>query len=383
MKRFILVICMNLSLLGAYDASMPQFEKPIYLFKLRFFDIKKMLEDSGIEHNFTQEQLEVLQQVITPCAIFANTGRQVPEIGFDQKRIESYSGQLVEPKFIVITFSGCPTLEETIESLQKNRFAHNFLIDDLGKIYPVTGQAETIEQALEHRPFSVGVSRVVVDGYLQICDMNACSISISLVGSDTQPATQEQIKALITLVEYLSDHYKIKPEHVSGYGRYAWSKNGYGRRNVAQLLPWQELAEYGLTLWPTDNDQMTQKIIHDVFTFVEKEKSHAGEKKELQQLVFWMSMALVKVGFVCPLVTDAQNPAFMNALQTFQQHFQCDDQTGNITCQTVFALNSILVQHELSNPHLKSIEPRPFGNYLNKKTVKDSNIIKLKNPTNL
>ena len=261
------------------------------------------------------------------------------QIGHDENRIEVYSGKPVQPHIIALTFSGKATLQATINALKTNRLAHNFFIDRDGKFYPVTNEGESIEEALMHRPFNVGQSALVVDGFSQLRDLNSRTISISLVGLNIEPATKAQTDALLKLLPNLMDKYNIKPDHVVDYGCIAYP---YGRRKPQSMLPWQQLAQQNVALWPT-------KHIPDISSLCTEEAQTT-----------WASASLNKIGFICPITQDKHHPDFIAALQTFQQHYQCDSQDGTISLNTVASLNSILQQKEIIHPILRTIYPAPL-----------------------
>lgn len=354
-RRIILLLCTP-ALLFCPAPQQPVFSDPINLFKTRnLMDALNVREQLKTQFSSTEGMSEwidtwcdYLATIITTPAFFKATGRQVPDIGHDETRLAAYAATTRTPNKIVATFSATETLQEAVASLTKNRVAHNFIIDTDGSIHQIKREGESDEQALMHRPFALGVSGIVEDGYYENHDLNASSISISVIGKDTSPATPQQTQAMIDLVAHLSNQFSIKPTDVLDYGCIALQHNPekplYGRRNTQPLLPWQELAEHNLAVWPRAQDSMNVDV----------------SSINPEDLTIWTSTALRKIGFLCPPTHNCQHPGLTNALQTFQKHFQCDNQTGAITDQTVRDLNSVLIQYEQWNEKLRDICPPPL-----------------------
>lgn len=322
--------------------SQPMLEDAIHLFKTRDLfeqlNIQKELEQACIQ--LTAEQIEMLKNIITATKIKEATGRQVPEIGHDNQRKVIYSGATTKPSHIVLTFSGQETLEDTVESLKKQRFGHNFIIGTDGKIYPVTKEDETIEEGLLHRPFAVGVAGKVIDGNYEERDMNAASITISVVGKDINPATKEQEEALTQLIQWLSKKFEIKPYNVVDYGTIALP---YGRRNTQENLPWQSLAEKGLTIWPKTSSMQEEEANNPVDTY--------------PLVLSQISCAFRKIGFLCPVVINHEQEDFKAVVTTFQKHYKCLKQDGTLTRETVNKLFDIIRQLDSIEPKFKDIFP--------------------------
>lgn len=320
----------------------PRLEKPIHLFKDRdlFEQLKVQEKLEKVGSKLSAEQINLLKSIITAKNIKEATGRQVPDIGHDNKRIRTYTGTPAEIIYIVLTFSGQETLENSVASLEKNRLAHNFIIDTNGKIYPVTKEGESLEDALLHRPFAVGVSGKVIDGKCEERDMNAVSITISVVGKDNKPTTQEQEETLVKIVSWLSKKFEIKPYNVVDYGTVALP---YGRRNTQENLPWEKLAETGLVVWPKV-PALDPEEVDPIITLYPSE-------------IAKISCALRKTGLLCPIVTTQDHEDFKQTLKTFQKHYKCREQSGLVTLETYQKLTDIIHQMEKINPELRNIHP--------------------------
>lgn len=327
----------------------PIFEPSISLFKERNLgflaqELCPELPKQIITWLYTNEAREILHQI--------SGDPNKREIGHQEHRKEVYSGVLVQPYSIVLTNSGKTTLAETIESLQKNKTAHNFIIDRDGKIYPITKEHESIEEALTHRPFALGISAAILDGFTQCRDMNSYSISISLVGPDTEPHTQEQIQSLIQLVSWLSEKFSINKRNVRVYGAIAYPYSTpqnpiHGRRSISPYTPLKELAAAGLALWP---DDQYDAAIYSFLELIPTKYPHFNT-------TLWASLALQKIGFLCPSTKTSNHPDFKAALRKFQYLYLCDNQEALLTPKTIAMINSILLQSEENDPQLLLIAP--------------------------
>ncbi len=342
-KFYLSLLCITFTyFIQTDDHQEPVFEESIPLFKdCDLFEQLKVEEElEKIEPKVSQEQINLLKSIFTAKKIKEATGRQVPDIGHDAQRKIVYTSTSTKPTHIVLTFSGEESLENSIKSLQKNRLAHNFIIGVDGKIYPVTKEGESLEDALSHRPFAVGVSGKVVDGKYEERDMNALSITISVIGKDNKPATQEQEEALAKVISWLSKKFEIQPYNVVDYGTIALP---YGRRNTQENLPWEKLAKKGLVVWPqlpaTPNSDIEPIICISATQMVK------------------ISCALRKIGFLCPITYDPYDKDFQGVVKTFQKHYKCSEQSGFMTIETHKKLTNIIEQMEQLNPDFENIHP--------------------------
>ncbi len=339
---FLLQYCLTLT-----TAPQPTLSTPIHLFKERNFGHIVAQQHPEIPYEvITWLSTPQAHQIIQQASGYPNQ----KEIGYDKQRKEVYTGQVVQPDTIVLTSSGKKTLQETIESLQQQRFSHNFIIDLDGQIYPITEQGESVQEALTHRPFAVGVSACTQDGFTQCRDLNSHSITISLVGNDDIIHTSQQTVNLIKLVAWLSDIFAISPRHVKIYGAIAYPYSTpqdpiHGRRKINPAIPLKELAHHGLALWPRQEQ-------------LEALQEFAAQANE-QEIIHWISGALRKIGFLCPDTEYIDHPHLKAALRKFQQLYKHQSQDGLPTGQTLVDLNSLLIQHEQLDKSLTLLWPRP------------------------
>lgn len=314
----------------------PKFAEPIKLFQPRSLADKL---ETAFPEQIPAAVIAWLREQNSYSMLEKAIGRQLTQTGHDTIRKEIYTGTLLKPEFIVLTQSGKSTLQETIDSLKSNGLAHNFIINFNGDIYPVTNDGESIQQALTHRPYALGSAGYKINGSREQRDMNSASITISVVGLDTQKTTHEQNSALITLIKYLQQQYSIRPDQVLDYGCIAYP---YGRRNPQPNLPWDLLSQQKLATYP-QVDHMNRTMF---------------PAKTPEEKVIWISQALSKLGFIgCPATRDKNNADFKSTLQTFQKHAKCDQEDGSVTQETMKKLNSLIIQHEEYNSALKDIEP--------------------------
>lgn len=321
------------------DQQIPDFKEAIHLFNKRDL-IKELNLDEKTKQEFDEsiyfKIISFLQKQLTSEKITQATGRQVPHVGHDQKRKVVYTGNETTPTHIVLTFSGKKDLQTTINALQKNRVSHNFIVDTNGSIYPITSANESIEDALNHRPFAVGVSGKVINGFYEERDMNSISISIAVVGTDDKPTNEEQDASLVKLVSWLKNKYQIEAYNVVDYGTIAFP---YGRRKTQENLPWEKLAQQGLTIWPKPSSYLKK------FNF----------KKDI--IIIQVSAALRKLGYITPITDDADNIEFKKALTAFQKHYKCQDAIGTVTSESLGVIKDLILQIEAINHDFKKIWP--------------------------
>jgi N-acetyl-anhydromuramyl-L-alanine amidase AmpD len=344
MNKFYLgLLCITFAyFVHADDNQEPTFEESINLFKERnlFEQLKIQEELEKVEPKLSQKQIDLLKSLFTAKKIHEATGRQVPEVGYDDGRKVTHTDTPTKPTHIVLTFSGQETLQDTKASLERHRVAHNFIIGLDGKIYPVTKEGENLEDALSHRPFAVGFSGKVIEGKYEERDMNSVSITISVVGKDDKPATQEQEEALAKVISWLSQKFEIQPYNVVDYGTVALP---YGRRNTQENLPWQNLAKKGLTIWPTTPSMTEEEANKPVATY--------------PLILSEISCAFRKIGFLCPIVRNHEQEDFKDVVKTFQKHYKCSKQDGTLTQETVKKLFNIVHQLDSIYPKFKDIYP--------------------------
>lgn len=317
------------------DSNIPKFAKSINLLKSR--ELAERLETkypdqipaAVIAWFKNAQSYDMLEQCI---------GRQLTQTGHDTMRKRIYTGSIIKPSAIVLTISGKNTLEDTIQALKEKGFAHNFIIDTNGDIHTVTNEHETVEQALTHRAYAVGVSGRVIDGCQEERDMNSAAITISVVGTnDEQPLTEVQNQAIVNLVTFLQKTYSIGIDQTLDYGCVACHEDGsYGRREPNPALPWQTIAIY-----PKKEHVLNTRI----------------DFKDETAKTIWTALALRKIGYICPITHNSDHEHLKKALMVFQKHTKTTTQQGTIDDETIAKLNSMIIQHEGCNPKLQEIEP--------------------------
>ncbi len=331
----LLLLCTSSMYSEENSSKQPTFAEPIHL-----------LAPRNLAQRFAAKYSEIpaavlawLQTSNSYSQLESCIGRQLTQAGHDTKRSEIYSAAELQPSYIVLTASAQPTLEETIAALKNNGLAHHFIINTNGNIHPVTQEGETIEQALTHRLYALGISGRVIDGCREQRDMNSASISISIVGKHDQKITDEQTASLEALIKHLQTQYNIRADQVLDYGCVACFADGkYGRRTSHFNMPWKKLQEQGLATYPD------QKIVNDTIS---------NFKTEAERTI-WISQALRKIGYICPNTNNSENEHFKAALLAFTVHASnnfYDDKS------IIGLLNSMIIQHEKHNPKLKEIQP--------------------------
>ncbi|MBP9764806.1 N-acetylmuramoyl-L-alanine amidase [Candidatus Babeliales bacterium] len=311
----------------------------IYLFQHRDI-LTSMLESPKTSLSIIQAcknpaTKHLLQTTLQPATLCHALQTDIPEIGCYMTRTDRLTTELQAPQYIVLIMSNTHNMDDHIQKLLKNNRAYNFIINTNGVIHPITFTDENVSTAITHYPFSLGPTQYVQHGTEEIQDMNARSITVSIIGKDN-PMTQEQTDALIWLIADLQKKYSIGTHHVLDYACIA---KPYGRRPLQRQIPWQTLAQANVTLWPRSSDKTPT---NQYFTTPK---------------TLWMSLALRKIGFACPATDDAKNQTLLNILTLFQLKYDC----GQDPVKTIQMLNSLMIQHEECAPEkFTKIFPIPY-----------------------
>lgn len=335
--------------------SEPTWGTPIHL--LRTPTLLEQIERNNGQHvaTMTPEEIAFLKSprgFELVQAAFAI--RQLPRVGHDQARKTSYTGQIEKPDYIVVTHSGTNDLQTYVQQLRNTQLAHNFIIDRDGTIHPVTNENESVQDALKHRLHALGVTRWIDGTGHEICDMNARSMSIAIIGDPSEtpitegqipytPTTIEQERASCKLLEWLQSEYRISPKNVVDYG---WTAFPPGRRKTSDKLPWQYWSAYGVCLHPTKRAGFDDHIDYD--------KLH---RLSAQEHIEICAKTLRKLGFACPMTDEALNPEFQQYMTMFQKRY-CPHRIGSsYSAETVAIMLALAAEHEKHDPRLKDIVP--------------------------
>jgi len=193
---------------------------------------------------------------------FSNLYRQSPVSGQlekvnvkDQQWIASINFGIRKPNFVVIHHTAQDSLGQTIRTFHsaKAGVSSHYVVGRDGKVVQMVNDL--------YRAHHAGLGKWGND-----TDLNSSSIGIELDNNGTtDPWTDAQINALIQLLNYLKNTYKIPQANFIGHMDLAPS-----RKNDPSRFPWKKLADQGFGYWyeefletpPTDfNPKMALRII--------------------------------------------------------------------------------------------------------------------------
>lgn len=193
---------------------------------------------------------------------FSNLYRQSPVSGQlekvnvkDQQWIASINFGIRKPNFVVIHHTAQDSLGQTIRTFHsaKAGVSSHYVVGRDGKVVQMVNDL--------YRAHHAGLGKWGND-----TDLNSSSIGIELDNNGTtDPWTDAQINALIQLLNYLKNTYKIPQANFIGHMDLAPS-----RKNDPSRFPWKKLADQGFGYWyeefletpPIDfNPKMALRII--------------------------------------------------------------------------------------------------------------------------
>ncbi|MBE8721401.1 N-acetylmuramoyl-L-alanine amidase [Sphingobacterium pedocola] len=175
---------------------------------------------------------------------FAEVYKESPVIGqlekistADKEWIASINFGVRKPNYVMIHHTAQNSLEQTVKTFHSERAAvsSHYVIGRNGKIVQMVNDY--------YRGHHAGLGKWGND-----TDLNSSSIGIELDNNGTtDPWPQIQIDALVQLLAYLKDAYKIPQANFIGHMDYAPT-----RKNDPSRFPWKTLAEKGFGFWYDD-----------------------------------------------------------------------------------------------------------------------------------
>lgn len=160
---------------------------------------------------------------------------QLEKIRFEDKEwIASTNFGVRKPNYVMIHHTAQNSVEQTVETFhnQKVGVSSHYVISRDGKIIQMVNDLLRAHHA--------GLGRWGND-----TDLNSSSIGIELDNNGTtDPWPEIQIEALIDLLDYLKETYKIPAANFIGHMDYAPS-----RKIDPSRFPWKALADQGFGYW--------------------------------------------------------------------------------------------------------------------------------------
>ncbi|MGV6945905.1 N-acetylmuramoyl-L-alanine amidase [Sphingobacterium kyonggiense] len=160
---------------------------------------------------------------------------QIEKIAADNKEwIGSINFGMRKPNYVMIHHTAQKSLDQTVKTFHSERagVSSHYVIGRDGKIVQMVNDY--------YRAHHAGLGRWGND-----TDLNSSSIGIELDNNGTtDPWTDVQINALVQLLTYLKDTYKIPQANFIGHMDYAPT-----RKNDPSRFPWKTLADKGFGYW--------------------------------------------------------------------------------------------------------------------------------------
>lgn len=156
-----------------------------------------------------------------------------PSINFDERP----AGAVI--KYVIVHYTE-GNLEDSLKWLTTiNPHGHpvsaHYLICPLGHIYGLVDE--------QKRAWHAGVSQWKEDH-----NLNATSIGIELVNDGVSAYTEDQIQALVELLQDIQNRLGILPENILGHEDVAPTR----KKDPGEHFPWQHLADLGLAVYPRE-----------------------------------------------------------------------------------------------------------------------------------
>lgn len=216
----------------------------------------------------------------------------------DKEWIGSINFGVRKPNYVMIHHTAQDSLGQTVKTFHSARagVSSHYVIGRDGKIVQMVNDL--------YRGHHAGAGKWGND-----TDLNSSSIGIELDNNGlTDPWPEVQIEALINLLQYLKDSYKIPQANFIGHMDYAPS-----RKNDPSRFPWKKLADKGFGYWYDDY-------------------------LEMPPANFDVRLALRVIGY------DVKN--LDAAIKGFKHHYiQQDTQTANLTENDLKILYSIFKKY--------------------------------------
>ena len=216
----------------------------------------------------------------------------------DKEWIGSINFGIRKPNYVMIHHTAQDSLAQTVKTFHSARagVSSHYVIGRDGKIVQMVNDL--------YRGHHAGAGKWGND-----TDLNSSSIGIELDNNGlTDPWPDVQIEALINLLQYLKDSYKIPQANFIGHMDYAPT-----RKNDPSRFPWKKLADKGFGYWYDDY-------------------------LEMPPANFDVRLALRVIGY------DVKN--LDAAIKGFKHHYiQQDTQTANLTENDLKILYSIFKKY--------------------------------------
>lgn len=224
-------------------------------------------------------------------------------------------------QYIVLHYTSSG-FDRALQHLTRGAVSSHYLISERPVIYRLVGE--------DRRAWHAGDSSWQGRTWL-----NASSIGIEIVhpgytdtpqGRVWHPWPQDQIEALIPLLQDILQRHQLSPDKVIGHSDIAPQR----KVDPGPLFPWQQLAEAGVSVWP------------DVDAVARHGRALGGHTPPLP----WFEMALQMFGYsLQPAQGNAdatQAKAVQNVIAAFQMRFRPARHDGQPDAETAAILAALV-----------------------------------------
>lgn len=141
-----------------------------------------------------------------------------------------------KPHFVVLHHTAQTSAEQTLFTFSLRRPGRE------SSSHYVVGRDGSVYQMLNDyvRSYHAGLGK-----WGSITDMNSCSIGIEIDNNGSEPFSDEQIKALLKLLEVLKNKYGIPQANFIGHSDVAPGR----KSDPSKYFPWKRLADAGFGYW--------------------------------------------------------------------------------------------------------------------------------------
>ena len=149
-----------------------------------------------------------------------------------------------KPQFVVLHHTAQASAAQTLFTFSLRRPGRE------SSAHYVIGRDGLVYQMLNDyvRSYHAGLSK-----WSNITDMNSCSIGIEMDNNGAEAFSNEQINALLKLLEVLKKKYGIPQANFIGHSDIAPGRKG----DPSKFFPWKRLADAGFSFWYDPNNLPT------------------------------------------------------------------------------------------------------------------------------
>lgn len=169
--------------------------------------------------------------------ILAKPAQSIKDINYSEAFVGTTNFNLRKPQYVIIHHTSQSSLKQTVHTftLERTQVSAHYVISRDG----------TVQHMLNDylRAWQAGKGK-----WNSIDDMNSCSIGIELDNNGVEPFTDQQIDALLKVLQALKERFSIPQSNFIGHGDYAPV-----RKNDPNVhFPWAKLASRGFGYWYGD-----------------------------------------------------------------------------------------------------------------------------------